>query len=564
MEADYMLDYDVLAAACEHHLYLLACIKAKSQHTAASRSPINLSVVLDRSGSMEGDKLKYVKEATQVLVQRLGANDRFSLVTYNHRVQVNISPGPVIHKDEINRAIRAIQAVGRTNLSGGWLRGCQSVAEGSEGEGIGVERTKEGSIDRVLRRVGILRRPRRDAPVRGQINRVLLLTDGLANEGVTDPRRLAEMARQKRRKGITTTTMGVGMDFNEDLLAHMGSEGGGAFYFIDYPDQASQIFDQELGDMLSVVGQNLEITLTLSPDVQMVRQLNTYPADATDRGTTFRLGDLYAEEAKSLLLELRIPALEELGEVELARLRFDYDELGEEGVAHQTLVLPIAAKIVPEADYDKDQVPNPEVVRMALLLRAARAREEAIGHADRGDFRQAMETLEEVADAIHGAGLDDDELQAEHDMLRERAVDMEMGEWRYSAHVRKTDTATASLADRPIRRGYTNELHRRLKLSRRAIERNGPTPTAVMWKRERLDLTVDLLRIGRAEDNDIVIPEEGVSKYHCQIVRDGDNLFLVDLNSTNGTFANAGLVEGRFRLSVHDVATVGSWLFMFQ
>jgi pSer/pThr/pTyr-binding forkhead associated (FHA) protein len=73
-----------------------------------------------------------------------------------------------------------------------------------------------------------------------------------------------------------------------------------------------------------------------------------------------------------------------------------------------------------------------------------------------------------------------------------------------------------------------------------------------------------LLRIGRAEDNDIVIPEEGVSKYHCQIVRDGDNLFLVDLNSTNGTFANAGLVEGRFRLSVHDVATVGSWLFMFQ
>jgi pSer/pThr/pTyr-binding forkhead associated (FHA) protein len=72
------------------------------------------------------------------------------------------------------------------------------------------------------------------------------------------------------------------------------------------------------------------------------------------------------------------------------------------------------------------------------------------------------------------------------------------------------------------------------------------------------------VRIGRAEDNDVVIPEEEVSRYHCQIVRDGDSLVLHDLDSTNGLFANGGKVEKRFRLHVGDVVTIGSWLFMFE
>ena len=79
-----------------------------------------------------------------------------------------------------------------------------------------------------------------------------------------------------------------------------------------------------------------------------------------------------------------------------------------------------------------------------------------------------------------------------------------------------------------------------------------------------LHLDMDLLRIGRARDNDIVIPDNSVSKYHCQIVRDGDSLYLIDLNSTNGTFANGGLVRSRFRLSVDDVMSVDSWLFWFR
>src|SRR5581483_3554447 len=137
----------------------------------------------------------------QFLMQHLGAQDRFSLVTYDQKVAVHIAPTSVIHKDNLSSSIETITSGGTTNLSGGWLQGCQLVAE------------------------------------------------GLADEGVTDSNRLVAMARQKREEGVTTTTMGVGMDFNEDLLTRMANEGGGAFYFIDNPDQAPKIFAEELNDL---------------------------------------------------------------------------------------------------------------------------------------------------------------------------------------------------------------------------------------------------------------------------------------------------------------------------
>ncbi|MBN1287702.1 MAG: VWA domain-containing protein [Anaerolineae bacterium] len=550
MDAGYALNYNILSAEHEQNVYLMAHIKARP--APAGRRPLNLSVILDRSGSMRGDKLEYVKKAAQVLVQRLGANDRLSLVAYDQDVTVPIPPRAVIHKDTIRQVIQSIKTGGTTNLSGGWLEGCRLVAEGM-------------AARRVPAHVIELFQPSDEtAIVEGQVNRVLLLTDGLANEGITEPDRLAALAAQKRAEGIVTTTMGVGQDFNEDLLTRMATEGGGSFYYIDSPDQAPQIFAEELHDLLSVVGQNLVITLALSPDVTFVRQLNAYPHEAGGDTVTFRLGDLYADEIKILLVEMHVPALARLGEIEIARLRFDYDELGEGHVRHQTGELPIIVNVTPEPDPDRE--PDTTVVKNVLLLRAARAREEAIRHADRRDFKKASSTLAEAAEAIYDSSLDDPDLQTEHDMLREEAVDMEMGEQRYDAHMRKTTAAKSfhGHTARLSRLDQTSTLHMRTKELREALERSGATPAVIAWKREALDLSaVDLLCIGRAADNDIVVPENIVSAYHCKIIRNGDDLYLEDLGSTNGTFANGGRLYERFRLSAGDVVTVGSWLFRF-
>ncbi len=534
MQADYVLDYDVLSAAREHRLYLLARIRAGRPESRPDRVPLNLSVVLDRSSSMIGEKLEYVKQAAQFLVQRLAADDWLSIVTYNETVQIALPPSPVIHKDSINHTIAAVRASGATNLSGGWLQGCSLVEE-------------HITPDR--------------------INRILLLTDGLANRGLTEPERLQAMVRQKREQtGVTTTTMGVGLNFNEDLLRAMAVEGGGTFYFIDDADQTPGIFAQELADLLSVVGQNLAITLTLSHDVQMVRQLNAYPVTGHETNVTFQLGDLYADETKILALELFIPALHTLGAVEVGQLRFEYDELGETSVAHRVVLLPITVNTVSAGEIQGDRPANQEVVKPVLMLRAARAREQAVQSADAGDFDGASRVLSDIADAIQKSAIAaDPDLQAQHDMLREEALDMEMGAQRYDAYTRKANTTKSYSGDRFSGIEETAALHSRLKSSRAALERAGEVPTLLTWKRQQLALDgVDRLSIGRAETNDIVIPEDEVSAEHCRLIRIEGALYLEDLSSTNGTFANGGRVGGRFRLSVGDIMTVGSWLFMFR
>jgi Ca-activated chloride channel family protein len=142
-------------------------------------------VVIDRSGSMAGEKLAFVKQAALDLVRRLGTKDQLSLVAYDTTVEVLVPPMAVDGKAPFGRAIQGLQSRATTNLSGGWLQGCEFVVKGLAEK---------------------------------QVNRVLLLTDGLANVGVTDPNALAAMTRQRRAEGITTTTLGVGLDFNEDLL----------------------------------------------------------------------------------------------------------------------------------------------------------------------------------------------------------------------------------------------------------------------------------------------------------------------------------------------------------
>jgi Ca-activated chloride channel family protein len=529
MEADYILNYDVLSVARETDVYLMARIKAGPVQNDRPRSPLNLSVVLDRSGSMSGDKIAHVKQATQFLIQHLGANDTFSLVTYDDHVKVEVPPMPVVHKDAIKQAIQKITPGGSTNLSGGWLQGCQLVAE----------RIQEGANSRVM-----------------------LLTDGLANVGIIDNKRLAAMARSKREEGISTTTIGVGLGFNEDLLVQMASEGGGAFYFIDNPDRAPIIFSEELQHLLHVVGQNLIITLKLESSVTMVRQLNAYPSDQKEGSVTFRLSDLYADEIKTLMLQLHIPALETLGPVQVATLYFDYDELLEESAIHRRLELPIRVNVVPE---DQQALPNPEVTRSALLLRAARTRDEAIQQADSGNFAAAQKLLRGMAEEIKTFGLDDKELQAEHNLLQDEAMDMEIGEDRYDSYTRKMGTAISYSKSFTGTSSVVNfALRNQMKTSRTAIERNGDVPTTIAWNQLLRALSDDKLTIGRARDNDIVLDEEPISRHHCELVRENNVWYLVDLKSTNFTFANGGRVIDRFRLSVGDVVTVGTTLFTFS
>lgn len=532
MQADFYLDYDVLSVGQAHKVYLMARLMSGPVPASPQRLPLNLGLVIDRSGSMAGDKIAYTRQAAQFLVQNLGPKDTLSVILYNHEVEVLLPPQQLVYKDPVVQRLSEIKTGGTTNLSGGWLEGCNLVSQ---------------NLDE------------------GQLNRVIIMSDGLANRGITDQSRLVALAQQKREQGVSTTTMGLGADFNEDLLIAMADAGGGAFYFIESPEVAPLIFQEELRGLLSMVGQNLAVQLEFGDHVDEVRQLNAYPSDTSLKHVSYRLGDIYADEMKTIVLELSISALEKLGMVEVATLRFEYDELSDNGSQHRSIELPIHVKVVPYAALLPP--PNKDVRRSVLLLQAAQARREAVHAADKGDFLEASQVLRAVADDIEQSQIISPELDEERDALLKQASEMESGD-NYDKYSRKSMQTQAFYTMTDWHEGTqhlrTREMERVFK--KPAVEKKpGVAPLFMSWNNRQFPLDADLIRIGRASKNDIVIDRRSVSRFHSQITRLVDGLVLEDLSSTNGTFVNDTRLEGQpHTLSVGDVVRFGDEQVIFH
>ena len=171
----------------------------------SARAPIDIGFVLDRSGSMGGDKIELVKEAVNHAINHLGLDDRVSLVIFDNEIDViqRLAPATTTVREAIRQNLRQVEARGGTNLSDGWLTGCQQLAD--------ISPTSAGA----------------------RLQRVILLTDGQANDGITDHTELATHAAALRRRGISTTAMGVGHGFDEVLLSTLVEAGGGNFAYIE-------------------------------------------------------------------------------------------------------------------------------------------------------------------------------------------------------------------------------------------------------------------------------------------------------------------------------------------
>ena len=209
MKPTVLLDYEFTVA--QHGYIVRALLKQEGRAPADGRVPLNLSLVLDRSGSMAGGKLDAALEAAALLVRRVRPEDVVSVVAYDDEVQTVALPATGEDQGDLPRRIGAIEIGGSTNLSGGWLRGRELVAQ---------------------------------AKREGAVNRVLLLTDGQANVGITDPALLAGLCLGAKREGITTTTIGIGADYDERLLRAMADAGGANTYYIERPDQAPGVFEE--------------------------------------------------------------------------------------------------------------------------------------------------------------------------------------------------------------------------------------------------------------------------------------------------------------------------------
>jgi Ca-activated chloride channel homolog len=344
-----------------------------------NRVPLNLALVLDRSGSMAGEKLEAARDAAIALVRRLSPDDVVSVVTYDDEVDTVAQARRVASATDLLDQIGAIQSGGSTNLSGGWLRG--------------RDLTSNAKQDRTL-------------------NRVLLLTDGLANVGIVDRDQLAGLAARGREDNITTTTIGFGADYDEELLRNMADRGGGNTYYIESPDQAPSIFAKEIEGLLGVAAQNVTVSVELQ-DAQLIAVHHSYPRTNDGRTIKLEIGDVYAAEPKSVLVELMLERPAQDATVTLARLTIRGVVVNADGsIEVRTIDLPLTLSLADGARVE------PEVQREALLLEAARARTEARAAHDRGDADGAVLMLREAASKLRASG-------AQYEDVSEDAADLQ-------------------------------------------------------------------------------------------------------------------------------------------
>jgi Ca-activated chloride channel family protein len=369
VEAQLRLEHTVVAVETEHRVHVMVELTAPAA-PESERAPLDVALVVDRSGSMSGGKLAAVKACGVYLARRMGAGDRLAVVAYDDAIDL-VAPLAPVELDRLLPAIGALRPGGTTNLSGGWLKGLEQ-----------------------------LRGTQREEAVR----RILLLTDGLANVGITEPGALIGLAEQARQAGVGTTTIGVGDDFDEALLTAMADAGGGSGHFAATPDSAPGIFAAEFDGLASVVAQNVSVEIRPGPDVEMLGVLNDYPATPVPGGVQLALGDAYGDEVRRVVFELHLPSVAALGLAKVGEVIVRHVSVGAEVALHEVTVPLMVNVVTPEEASGAD--PDHAVVEEVLILRAARSRDEARDLAGRGDYDAGRALLSDSAKELrrHAAG----------------------------------------------------------------------------------------------------------------------------------------------------------------
>jgi Ca-activated chloride channel homolog len=271
----------LIAATGGEATLLVRVIAATDDEIDAGRAaPLDVTFVLDRSGSMRGGKLDLAKEGVDLAVARLRDADRTALVVYDDEVDT-VQPLALAMprlKACLRLALHGVDPGGSTYLSGGWVAGCQQLAEAP---------------------------PVADSDsTASRIRRVILLTDGLANVGILDPTVLARHAGELRRLGIATTTVGVGQDFDEGLLSAMAEAGGGNFQYVASPNGLRAFFAHELQELFSVAVTSLTVTLILPPGAE-AELVSAFPLETHGNALDVAVGDLAAGDEIDLVFTVR-------------------------------------------------------------------------------------------------------------------------------------------------------------------------------------------------------------------------------------------------------------------
>ena len=415
-ELELTVDRTLARGRAHSSRFVRLVVVAPSGDPTKQRPPVRIGFVIDRSGSMSGTPMECARQAVLAGMRLLGPDDEAAVVAFDTVVE---TPVPLTLVREglpmAERTVPGISARGGTNLADGWLSACAQVGAPS---------------------------------VRTMNRRVILLTDGQANEGITDPRELARHANELRVRGLSTATLGLGEGFDERLLSDMAEAGGGPARFAATPQDIAKAIMECVGDAIETTVSAAEVTLRV-PGAEFELLSAGVPA-ARIGELRVSLGDLAANQEREVVVRVRLP----LGnDGEVVPLHATFTGTGQAG----DLIMASAQSGWTFADHERNdqQARDRSVDRVVANLYAAAARQRAVQHNREHNFGAAQRELEAVARRIQGYATGDLELEALVSELQHEALDFgrDLGEMaRKRSHYRSTSALAASAPDGSSRR----------------------------------------------------------------------------------------------------------------
>jgi Ca-activated chloride channel homolog len=329
-----------------------------------SRPPLDLALVIDRSGSMSG-RIEYAQQAAAGIVERLGEQDHVALVQYDDSAQVVVASVAMDAKGKaaMRTAIQGISLGGGTNLHGGLVLG-------------------RDEVQRVA--------------TQGQVGRVILLSDGQANIGVVDPQQIASTARNAANHGTRITTVGIGLDYNEDLMEAIAESGRGNYHYVKEAKDLDRVIAGELLGIQATVATNVELRLTpVCPGVQ-ITEVHGYESRRDGAAFVVPMADLIGNDSRKLLVSMKVPDGQK-GHVATVRAELVYKDA--KGTEVKKSELALGVDVSEDAQVAMASV-DQNVMAQALQVQAATSMRQAAQAYERGDQDGARQIVETSAAAV--------------------------------------------------------------------------------------------------------------------------------------------------------------------
>jgi Ca-activated chloride channel family protein len=358
------------------------------------KQAVDLVIVLDRSGSMQGEKIEAARQAVQQLLQRLGPNDRLGVVTYENSVQL-MSPLTAVNdanRGRLASAINQVYADGGTNLGGGLQQG----------------------IDLFL-----------GTPDEGRQRKLILISDGLANHGITDPQALGRMAAAATDHHFAVSTVGVGLDFNELLMTTIADHGTGRYYFLENAFAFAQVFEKEFQNARQVAAADVQIRLPLVKGVRLV-DAGGYPITMEAEHAVIFPGSLVAGSQRKLFLTFEVPT-DAPRNLTLGQIEVRYQNNGQ--VHSLQSQAPLTVACVRDAKAVVASVDKEAWSQQVVQEEYSRLKEEVADAVRKGDAQAAQatigayETKNRVLNAGVGSAAVNDHLEKDVKGLRQSVAD---------------------------------------------------------------------------------------------------------------------------------------------